>query len=117
MIVLLGFLASTMMAAASDTQTLCGRTYETVTQLGKELGADKDVAHFPGKNGLTTFYDRRAMTLWWIYSRRGHAGFAMCKRKITTDAGYTGGRVEADCNGDRSGRCTVQAQRMVAVKF
>jgi hypothetical protein len=117
MIVLIGLLASATMTPAVDSQALCGRSYETIAKLGKQLGADKDVARFPSKNGLTTFYDRKGMTLWWIYSRRGHTSVVTCKRKVATETGYIDGRVEADCNGDRSGLCAAQAQRMVAVKF
>ncbi len=117
MIVLVGLLASAMMAQSAAPQALCGRTYDSMTQLRKELGADKDVARFAARDWVTTFYDRKAMTLWWIYSRQGHTSVATCKRKVATDNGYVDGPVEADCNSDEAGKCAAQAQRMVGVKF
>lgn len=109
--------AMTAMTPPPETQYLCGRTYATMTQLSQELRVDKDVAHFPEKDSVVTFYDRKAMTLWWLTKRRGRVSIATCKHKIATDNGYTDGRVEADCNGDRTGLCAAQAQRMAAAKF
>lgn len=112
-----GLVAMAAMTSPTETQNLCGRTYATLTQLGQELRVDKDVAHFPERDRVVTFYDRKTMTLWWLTKRRAHVSVATCKRKIVTDSGYVDGRVEADCNGDRTGLCAAQAQRMAAAKF
>jgi hypothetical protein len=102
---------------SSNTQNLCGRKYTTLQQLQYNLEADKDVATFPPKNGVKTFFDHGAMTLWWLHLQRGNVAVVTCRRKIATDNAYVDGRVEADCNSDRSGLCVAQAQRMAQVKF
>ncbi len=113
----LWLLAMSAMTPSTESQNLCGRTYATMTQLGQELRVGKDVANFPERDRVVTFYDRKTMTLWWLTKRRGQVSVATCKRKIATDSGYIDGRVEADCNGDRTGLCAAQAQRMAAAKF
>jgi len=109
--------AAAAVVLPSNSQSLCGRDYATIQQLSRELQADKDVTRFPSRNGVATFFDRKSMTLWWLHSRRGSIAVVTCRRKIATDSGYVDGRVEADCNGDRTGLCTAQAQRMARVKF
>ena len=100
-----------------EAQNMCGRDYGNLQQLDHRLQADRNVLHFPNRDGVTTYFDQKAKTLWWLRLRKGTVIVASCRRKLATDKGFVDGQVEADCNGDQTGLCATQAQQMAQVKF
>lgn len=110
-------MAASAMLLPAESKKLCGRPYATSSELKRDLIKDRNILKFPKGQGIETLYDREAMILWWFSTNRYGNVIATCKRKLLTDKGYVDVSVEADCNGDRTGMCVAQSQRMTRAKF
>ena len=103
--------------ATAMANNLCGVTYDKSRNLEYALRSKPSIVQFTGKKGITAFFDRKNMTLWWVGPRVESGRIITCKEKIAKNNGFIESSVEADCAGDRSGACAAQASKMRKAKY
>lgn len=109
-------LAAAIAVSTNPKERLCGREYVSAQELVEGLRTDHDVKEFKSHEGVAVFLDAKKHTLWWL-SGGTTGSIITCKTKIESSGGYANSAVEADCGGDRSGRCFAQVQAMAKAKF